>query len=530
MFRAVLSVLLSALLIQQGAATHTELTAFEDVVSGLILGQHLNLVFNSEECGVDLGGDLVRTISSIPMKLWEWVELEAGVRRVSFTHTFITPFSDEYFYDNVEVAIWNNGTVTIIVNEFIPSGNFYEEVSYVCEMGAGIRIFNHNYGEAWEEARNYDDIKAALVGGRHVDWVMAYHGCEGNPLGGIFKRIIGSNNELTYIMRPGDSGEHIEFVDQEYVKTDQMNVFAQTTIVYIYCQVQTIIESWNLQTWQVDLESTMFCECEDMVTVPLEPLEDGVEYTTYDEMIQGLLSGHELEVVFDTFDCVQVPGGGAGPHRIYIENIQEWQIGATANGGSFVEFTTNHFRKDAEPVLEFEQFDIFSDGNMYMSYFRIDQEGGNIHHRENFLCKFGTEARVFGFLGETTRVIDFSELSEAVELGYHMTTVIDVSQCESNLVEDTALYLGMSFYELFETMDTSNATKVLTEHRHVVNLGESIGVMSIPGTFQEDGTVTWDVAVLVPNGQGGLMNLYEGSTVTCNLSGGTAVFKDERSN
>ncbi|CAG0889598.1 unnamed protein product [Cyprideis torosa] len=458
MFRAVLSVFLSALLIQQGAATHTELTAFEDVVSGLLLGQHLNLVFNSEECGVDVGGDFVRAITSIPIKFWTWTELEPGMTRIFFTHSYVTPFSDEYFYDNVGVEIWNNGTVTIIVNEFIPSGNFYGEVSYVCEMGAGIRIFNHNYGEAWDVARNYDDVKAALVGGRHVDRVINYEQCEGDPLGGIFKRIIGSNDELTYIMKPGDNGEHAEFVDQEYAKADQMDVFAQTTIVHTSGHIETIIESWNLQTWQVDLESTMVCDYEDVVTFTLEPVEDEVEYTTYDEMIQGLLSGHELEVVFDTFDCVQVPGGGPGPHRIYIENIQQWQIGDTGNGGSFVEFTTNHFRNDEEPVLEFEQFDIFSDGNMYMSYARVSQDEGNIHHREDYLCKLGTEARVFGFLGETTRVTDFSELAEAVEMGYHMTTVIDVSQCESNLVGDTALYLGMSFYELFETMDTSNAT------------------------------------------------------------------------
>ncbi|CAG0900298.1 unnamed protein product [Cyprideis torosa] len=349
MFRALLSVFLSGLLIQQGAATDTELTAFEDVVSDLLLGQHLDLVFNSEECGVDL-------------------------------------------------------------------------------------------------VRNYDEVKAALVGGKHVNRVINYEQCEGEPLSGIPKRIIGSNDELTYIMKPGDNGEHAEFMDQEYAKTDQMDVFAQTTILDTAGNIQTIIELWNLQTWQVDLESTM-------VSSPATSWKSSLIPSTvskFPEEVRGL-------TVFTS---------------------RTSSNGKSAQ--SSIQFTTNHFRNDEQPVLEFEQFDIFSDGNMYMSY---------------------------------------AELAEAVELGYHMTTVIDVSQCESNLVGDTALYLGMSFYELFETMDKSNATKVLTEHRHVVNLGESIGVMSIPGTFQEGGTVTWDVAVLVPNGQGGLMNLYEGTTVTCDLSG-----------
>ncbi|CAG0911725.1 unnamed protein product, partial [Cyprideis torosa] len=127
-------------------------------------------------------------------------------------------------------------------------------------MGAGIRIFNHNYGEAWDVARNYDDVKAALVGGRHVDRVINYEQCEGEPLGGISKRIIGSNDELTYIMREGIPGEHTEFVDQEYVKTDQMDVFAQTTVMDASGQIEVIFESWNLYSWQVDVENILNCD------------------------------------------------------------------------------------------------------------------------------------------------------------------------------------------------------------------------------------------------------------------------------
>ncbi|CAG0899498.1 unnamed protein product, partial [Cyprideis torosa] len=380
MFRAVLSVFLSALLIQQGAATHTELTAFEDVVSGLLLGQHLNLVFNSEECGVDVGGDFVRAITSIPIKFWRWVELEPGVTRVSFTHTFVAPFSDEYSYDNFQVAIWSN---------------------------------------------------------------------DGQPF------------------------EHIEFVDQEYLKADQMDLFALTTSLYPSGEIVVRSEVWNLDNWDVDMEGLLTCQYDDVMTFTLEPEEDEVEYTSYDEMVEGLLSGHELEVVFDTFDCVKIPGEAPGPHRIYVENIQQWQLGATGTGQTFVRFSTYHFRNDADPVLEFEEFDIFSDGNMFMATMQMDLSTGNVNFRDNYLCQLGTDARVFGFLGDTTRVTDFSELTEAVEMGYHMTTVIDYNQCNSTIVGDTALYLGMSFYELFETLDTSNATEVLTEHRGMVNLGLS---------------------------------------------------------
>ncbi|CAG0899499.1 unnamed protein product [Cyprideis torosa] len=504
--------------------------AFEDVVSGLLLGQHLNLVFNSEECGVDVGGDFVRAITSIPIKLWRWVELEPGVTRVSFTHTFVAPFSDEYSYDNFQVAIWSNGTVYIEVNEFVPSGNFYGEVSYVCELGAGIRIFNHNYGEAWDVATNYDEVKAALVAGRHVDRAISYERCDGDPIANISRRITGSNDELLYVMRDGQPFEHIEFVDQEYLKADQMDLFALTTSLYPSGEIVVRSEVWNLDNWDVDMEGLLTCQYDDVMTFTLEPEEDEVEYTSYDEMVEGLLSGHELEVVFDTFDCVKIPGEAPGPHRIYVENIQQWQLGATGTGQTFVRFSTYHFRNDADPVLEFEEFDIFSDGNMFMATMQMDLSTGNVNFRDNYLCQLGTDARVFGFLGDTTRITDFSELTEAVEMGYHLTTVIDYNQCNSTIVGDTALYLGMSFYELFETLDTSNATEVLTEHRGMVNLGDSLGVMSIPGTFEEDGTVTWDLQILVPDGQGGLLNLFEGSVVTCDLTGGTAVFKDERSN
>ncbi|CAG0898435.1 unnamed protein product [Cyprideis torosa] len=420
MFRGVFSSLCLLVVLQYGAGNHVEVTSYDEIIQALLDGHHLNVVINIVECGSELPGNTTNAITSLPIKFWSWVQRSDSTTSFEFRHTFITPFDNSYNYENVAVTMTSAGSVTVEVTFFIPTTDgISNEVAYTCSLGGGVRVFDHNGGEVWDRANSYDQVKAALVSGRHVDRVINYSGCSGSPIGGNPNRIMGSNNELSYVIRNDIPREHIEFVDQEFIHLgddSSMDIFAVTTIGNPNGDIGVRTEIWQLVTWDSDLHSILTCGYSDVVSFTLEPEEDEVEYMTYDEMVQGLLTGHELEVIFDTFDCTSIPDGGPGPHRIYIENIQQWTMGEWENG-TFVRFSTNHFRNDIDPEIEFEEFDVFSDGSMIASSFIIDPASGQITARRAYQCEIGSSARLFGFDGDTTRITDFSELAQAVEMG-----------------------------------------------------------------------------------------------------------------
>jgi hypothetical protein len=351
-------------------------------------------------------------------------ECESGIPFPEGEHRFITmPFRDwrytkrgndeqirgnDYFaeIDNPnDFALGISARSAIIrpdgtVNYLLRTSNFATgEIGiydFTCALGRSARVFQRDSALAIDTYVNYNEIKSALLFGKHMEFVMFTEACEDVdwlPPGDA--RHLGHKIENFAILNEAMPDEYLVFYHTNLYanSTDDVEPLDLTwgAFAYVLYKNGTVIAPVGLYqppVWQnVNTRSAAVCQTGTSIQFTTYRDTDST-YVSYAQVKDATLKGHEMQSVVFTRYCEPVFGGappaGIVSHR--FDQFQFFEAGDLWGPTEYLLYSAFSITPGGTGIID--EVKLYPNGTVLFDWLRWDVTTDAVTGRGELACSF----------------------------------------------------------------------------------------------------------------------------------------------
>ncbi|CAG0912922.1 unnamed protein product [Notodromas monacha] len=431
---------------------------------------YVSAVIDLSKCTNNVPEPPTLVIVTEQFRTWNIINVQADP-----TQSYIT--SDQFFLDGKTNLQANDiTTVSLHIISGLDLSSIFDVV-YECEMGptGGATYFVRDAAVEYDDLNDYNSLKSALVIGRHIFAILDLGQCSPAIEGAVVQA--GFYIDDWEVYRDGSTDEVLEiFYPYKFIHTGdgQGSDYGITTAMAFIRGDQggtVTISNALLDLMQFNNESPyqeFTCQLGTSMKFYAPHLDiEEATYQTYQQVLDGLITAHELEAMIfgrycewdgddDQFNIIY-------GHRFYH---YDWQGPSAPGPQNYIEF------QDAliAPTGAFvdEDYRVLEDDTLVWNLYRVDPITGE-QTSDRAICPLGTGALFRAELDQRTELTTFDEIEQVILQGGHVNFEVIVPECISN-GEVTVPPPGIFGGSLLQTLDIDEGNNVVQSFQEIQSI------------------------------------------------------------